>query len=170
MGCQSGSGPPAHDRGDVGETGPLVQEPSAYVARHAGQAQQSFHGRAQDAVLRDVGGELVVRHLHGQRRPEAAADLLGLPDPSAYDQGGLLRRPVPLQEALPLHGVGEGGQQVAVVRHLHLSVTPGAAGIEAVAEEEEEAGDGHLGRDADGDRRPATRRGDGHRPDLAARP
>ncbi len=164
----------AYQHGGVRQPGMLVQEPEAHVAQRAGQPQQALHGRAQDAVLGDLGGELVV---HDLDRRVAPGRRRICSDTTAHDEGGFLCRPVSLEQALPqrpihlpLHGMSACGQQIAVPGGLDLPVPPNAVPAQGVTKQEQQADDGDCGSDTHGDRLVHTRHREGYRADLAAGP
>ncbi len=148
---------PPYQRQNIGETYTLMSEAPPEGTGNARQPQQPLGGGAQDAVLGGVDGVRVVADLHGRRTAEVPPDLLGLTQPPAHDQRGLLHFPVALEDPLPqcsvqlpLHRVRECGDDVVVragVDGALPAVPPGAGGVEAEPEKEEQPAHRGLGHD-----------------------
>ena len=76
-----------------------MPEPSAGGVRQSRHAQHPAQGGAQDLVLGDVDGELVVGDLDRHHQPGTAGDLVADPDPPADRAQGFLDGAVALQNA-----------------------------------------------------------------------
>ena len=131
-----------------------MPQPSPGISVDSRYAAHPLYGGAQDLVLGDVDGELVVPDLQRPRLAAVAVHLVDLAQPAPQYRRRLVHGPVVLHQPLPECPLGLPPQRVGQHRHQvrrlaehQVLVTPPPSG-QRVADEEQQPVDAHLRGDA----------------------